>query len=59
MPWDEETNQRLEAVHAKHRAMGTRARPDPLTAPATTAEAVADSVGKVDNVLVDSARRRR
>jgi hypothetical protein len=57
MPWDEETNQRLEAVHAKHRAMGTRPRPDPLTAPETTpAIVVADSVGKVDNVLIDSAR---
>jgi hypothetical protein len=55
MPWDEETNQRLEAVHAKHRAMGTRPQPDASTAPPTTAEAVADSSG-VDHVLVDSAR---
>ena len=42
--WDDETNRRLEAVREK--AMRSRPRVDQtLTTPATTAEAVADSVG--------------
>ena len=42
--WDDETNKRLEAARAK--AMNPRPRVDQtLTTPATTAEAVADSVG--------------
>jgi hypothetical protein len=70
MAWDDETNQRLEAVHTKHRAMGTRPRPDANVTIPTPSVVVADSLGEASGGPApervapiaghaDSARRRR
>jgi hypothetical protein len=67
MAWDDETNQRLRDVDAKHRAMGTRPRPDALTTIPTPSAVVADSLGEASGgpapervaPLSGHARRRR